>query len=115
MDDAKAQNALDSLQDVLDWQAAEIERLKDVIREQDRIKGTTTARLSMRLDPVMICLTCPTVDERKVAGFLFAGVAQWMMASAMSTLQKTVGVDEASALMRDAWENPTPAPSHDKP
>jgi hypothetical protein len=60
------------LQSKLDEANREIANLKDIIREQDAARGTTTVRLGWaNVDGrPFIVLTCPTQDEHEVVGSL---------------------------------------------
>src|ERR1700753_3671165 len=70
---------LEKVQDKIEWYEAELERLKEVIREQDRRAGTITARASLRSakghDHRVFIVTCPSGDEYALMRAMFAGFA----------------------------------------
>lgn len=96
----RAQSAIDLLQDRLDWQAAEIERLKAVCAEQDRRAQTVTARGEIVMGgggPTFI-VTCPAGDEEHLMRAVFAGFA----ASVWTSLSMSFEAMWPGASIKDA-------------
>lgn len=76
-EDNRVRAALDAVQEKIDWQAGEIERLGDVIRAQDAAAKSVTARFGIKHSasgPTFI-VTCPSGDEAALMRAMFAGLA----------------------------------------
>ncbi len=89
-------------------QGAEIERLKDLVREQDRAHGTITVRAELADKAVII--TAPSGDEVKIAHQLFAAIAASAYVTGLWSLAQVVGEEQAIALFKAAIDNATAEP-----
>lgn len=76
------QRLADEIGEKIEWYEAEIERMRDVIREQDRRAKTTTVRGEIRMSkdgPVFIVTAADSALEERIMRAVFAGFAavQW--------------------------------------
>ena len=102
MPNTTAADLLTQLQAKVAELESENERLKELVREQDRTHGTVTARLELHTRTFVV--TAPSVDEEKVAHLLFAGAATWLQRVAFYSLQDVVGDENAMKLFKQCWE-----------
>lgn len=95
------------LQSQLDEANREIERLRALVREQDRQRGTTTLHICCeRLydGREHIVITCPTLDENRVGAHAAAAMSYMAMRS-MIYMVRQCAADEAQCDdMLAAWQ-----------